>query len=64
VQLFGDINAEPKNTSRWFRANKMAVNTSITKYIIFHTRGKNVDTQELNLFFDDNDNDACNHTSH
>jgi hypothetical protein len=64
VQLFADINAEPKNTSRWCRANKMAVNTSITKYIIFHTRGKNVDTQELNLFFDDNDNDACNQTSH
>jgi hypothetical protein len=36
----------------------MAVNTSKTKFIIFHTRGKNVATQGLNLLFDDNDDDA------
>ncbi len=35
----------------------MAVNTTKTKYIIFYTKGKIVNTQGFNLFFDDNDND-------
>jgi hypothetical protein len=37
------VNDEIKKIARWFRANKMAVNVSKTKYIIFHTRGKNID---------------------
>jgi hypothetical protein len=57
TQLFDDINNELRIISRWFRANKMAVNTTKTKYIIFHTKGKIVNTQGFNLFFDDNDND-------
>ena len=31
---------ELQKLANWFRANKMAVNISKTKYIIFRTRGK------------------------
>jgi hypothetical protein len=63
AKLFTYINIELKNLSRWFRANKMAVNTSKTKYIIFHTQGKIVSTLGLNLIFGDNDNNATNDPS-
>jgi hypothetical protein len=63
AKLFTDINIELKNLSRWFRANKMAVNTSKTKYIIFHTQGKIVSTLGLDLEFDDDDNNATNDPS-
>jgi hypothetical protein len=35
-------NTKLKNIALWFRANKMAVNISKTKYIIFHNKGKTV----------------------
>jgi hypothetical protein len=38
--LFANVNAEIKKIARWFRANKMALNVSKTKFIIFHTREK------------------------
>ena len=34
------VNTELQKLANWFRANKMAVNISKTKYIIFRTRGK------------------------
>jgi hypothetical protein len=34
------VNAELINVAAWYRANKMAVNTDKTKYIIFHPKGK------------------------
>jgi hypothetical protein len=36
------VNTELKKIARWFRANKMAVNVSKTKFIIFHTKGKKI----------------------
>ncbi len=38
--LFAHVNAEIKKIARWFRADKMALNVSKTKFITFHTRGK------------------------
>ena len=35
----------------------MKVNTSKTKYIIFHTKGKSTETNGKVLIYDDNDND-------
>ena len=41
--------------AQWFRSNKMAVNTSKTKFIIFHTKGKKVNLNGKNLNFYNND---------
>jgi hypothetical protein len=37
------VNGELQKISNWFRANKMAINTSKTKFIVFRTRGKRID---------------------
>ncbi len=39
----------------WFRCNKMAVNTSKTKFIIFRTRGKLIDSDNVSIVFNDNE---------
>jgi hypothetical protein len=54
--LKGYLNSEVKNIARWFRANKMAVNVSKTKFIIFHTRGKIID-DNIKILYDDNEPD-------
>jgi len=54
-QLIDTANFELNKISEWFRANKLAVNTKKTKYIIFHTKGKRVDMDGKNLIFNDND---------
>jgi hypothetical protein len=52
--LVMEINSELKKMAAWFRANKMAVNATKTKYIVFHNRGKRVDMQGLSITIDDN----------
>ena len=37
------LNTEIQSMALWYKSNKMAVNTSKTKYIIFHSKGKKVD---------------------
>ena len=54
-QLIDDVNTEILKWARWFRANKMKVNTSKTKYIIFHTKGKPINTQGKTLYYNDNE---------
>ena len=54
-QLIDYVNAELKKWAAWFRANKLAVNASKTKYIIFHTKGKKVDMNGKQIIFDNND---------
>ncbi len=44
----------------WFKANKMAVNVEKTNYIIFHTRGKKIETNGLSVVFNSNDEDSEN----
>ena len=45
--LFTYVNDELQKLSNWFCANKMAVNISKTKYIIFRTRGKKINHATL-----------------
>jgi hypothetical protein len=47
---------ELKKLAKWFRANKMAVNVSKTKYIIFKPKGTNIYlNDDEGIFFDNND---------
>jgi Reverse transcriptase (RNA-dependent DNA polymerase) len=52
--LLDDVNHELRKWAVWFLANKMAVNTSKTKYIIFHSRGRIIDLNGKTLLFDNN----------
>jgi hypothetical protein len=48
------VNDEIKKIVRCYRANRMALNISKTKYVIFHTKGKPVD-HNLKLLYDVNE---------
>ena len=48
-------NTELQKIANWFRSNKMAVNTTKTKFIVFRTRGKRVDPAECRLVFNSNE---------
>jgi hypothetical protein len=48
-------NFELKKIALWFRANKMVVNISKTKYMIFHNKGKLVNMEGKDLVYDDNE---------
>jgi hypothetical protein len=49
------VNGELQKISNWFRANKMAVNTSKTKFMVFRTRGKMIDPADCRLMFNSNE---------
>jgi hypothetical protein len=53
-ELVKFVNQELKRVARWFRSNKIAVIVSKTKFIIFHTKGKQVDNN-IELTYDDNE---------
>ena len=52
--LINDMNIEINNIAVWFRANKMCVNVSKTKYIIFRARGKTINN-DINLSYNANE---------
>ncbi len=52
------VNTELKKLATWFRANKMAVNVNKTNYIIFHTRGKQIEPNLPDVIFDSNEIDS------
>jgi hypothetical protein len=54
-ELTSYVNCELKKIANWFRSNKMAVNTSKTKFIVFRTRGKRIDPRDCNLLFNTNE---------
>ncbi|MBM3938999.1 MAG: hypothetical protein FJ333_10175, partial [Sphingomonadales bacterium] len=56
ASLFRRANSELKGLANWFRTNKLAVNVSKTKYIVFHTKQKKLNLTDLHLQYDDNDN--------
>jgi hypothetical protein len=58
--LINRTNTELKKIATWFRANKMAVNISKTKFIIFHNRGKMVQMNDKQVVFDDNEPNLAN----
>ena len=51
--LITRVSSELSKMANWFQANKMSLNLSKTKYIIFHTQGKKID-QNLTLQIDEN----------
>jgi len=53
--LISTVNREINKMAVWFRVNKLAVNISKTKYIIFRMRGKNVDENTPSLVYDENE---------
>ncbi len=54
-ELIDNTNREIAKMGEWFRANKMAINASKTKYIIFCTKGKPINTQGKQIQYNDND---------
>ncbi len=54
-ELIEFVNSELQKIALWFRANKMAVNTSKTKFIVFRTRGKVISPEECVLQFNNNE---------
>jgi hypothetical protein len=51
--LITNVNIEINKMAVWFRANKLAVNISKTKYIIFRMKGKNVGPNTPNVIFNE-----------
>jgi hypothetical protein len=49
------VNSELYKVALCFKANKMAVNTSKTKYIIFQTHGKIINNADCNLIYNNNE---------
>ena len=52
--LIQRFNNEIQKMADWFKANKMALNTSKTKFIIFHAKGKKIDLNGEQLVYNDN----------
>jgi hypothetical protein len=52
--LIVNVNEELKKIARWFRSNRMAVNVSKSKFIIFHTKGRIIN-DNMHLIYDDNE---------
>jgi hypothetical protein len=54
-RLIESVNIEINKMAIWFRANKLAVNKSKTKYIIFRTRGKKLPNIFPDLIYNENE---------
>ena len=54
VALTTYVNAELNKITNWFIANKMCVNTSKTKFIIFRNQTKQIDNELAKLTFNSN----------
>ena len=52
VQLYNDANAELEKLADWFRANKLTLNISKTKYILFRDKKQIVNFEDLILKID------------
>jgi len=53
--LYNMVNAELQKIACLFKANKLAVNVSKTKYIHFHYKHKKVDLTDYKVYYNDND---------
>lgn len=54
-ELITFVNVELQKLSNWLRANKMAINTNKTKYIIFRNRGQIIDEHTPGVVFNNNE---------
>ena len=53
--LINFVNVEINKMATWFRANKLAVNKTKTKYIIFRAKGKKINDNLPAIIFDENE---------
>jgi len=53
--LVSFVNIEMQKIANWFRSNKMAVNTSKTKYIIFRNQGKHIPVDDCKIVYNANE---------
>jgi hypothetical protein len=53
--LIDNVNREVNKMAVWFRANKLAVNVSKTKYMIFRTNNKKLTDNIPDLIYDENE---------
>ena len=49
------VNVELQKIANWFRANKMAVNTAKTKFIVFRTHGKKINPEDCVVLYNSNE---------
>jgi hypothetical protein len=56
--LFSNLNNDINKMAIWFRANKLVVNKSKTKYMIFRSRGKKLPEVLPSLLYDENENNV------
>ena len=65
--LFNEANVELCKLADWFKGNKLTLNVSKTKYIIFRDKSNTIDFSDLNLFIDKENIDRigmdCNENS-
>jgi hypothetical protein len=54
-ELLAYVSTELQKIAVWFRANKLAVNTMKTKFIVFRTQGKKINPEECILYFNNNE---------
>ncbi len=55
VDVIAYVNCELQKMANWFRSNKMSLNASKTKYIIFRTQNKPVDLAVCNVVYNSNE---------
>ena len=55
LSLINDLNKDINKMAIWFKANKLAVNISKTKYIIFKTKGKKLPNVIPPIIYDENE---------
>ncbi len=53
-ELIHDCNIELQKLAEWLKCNKMALNVSKTKYILFHNTNKRIDMSNLTLTYNNN----------
>ena len=54
-KLFNDMNVQPQKMSIWFKANKLSLNLTKTKWTIFHSqKKKRLMANDLPMLYIDN----------
>ena len=55
LELIAYVNLELQKIANWFLSNKMAINTSKTKFILFRTQGKKVNDDICKIVYNNNE---------
>jgi Reverse transcriptase (RNA-dependent DNA polymerase) len=54
-ELIKFVNSELQKLATWFKANNLVINASRTKFMIFRTRNRQINLQNLDIFIDFNE---------